>query len=149
MYIFIHKYIFFYCYYITMSSTTIRRTLDPALTTITTNDMSTIFNRYYQSLLENLFAIENYNTDCKNRSSATCRDSLLKKVELEHLNTTLRVDLRYLAARLEKEHHIDLTAEQKIIINPPISFGGKRKTRHRKSNCKRVRKSYKAKRHVA
>ena len=149
MYIFIHKYIFFYCYYITMSSTTIRRTLDPALTTITTNDMSTIFNRYYQSLLENLSAIENYNTDCQNRSSATCRDSLLKKVELEHLNTTLRVDLKYLAARLKKEHHIDLTAEQKIIINPPILFGGKRKTRQRKSNCKRVRKSYKAKRHVA
>ncbi len=149
MYIFIHKYILFYCYYITMSSTTIRRTLDPNLNDIKTNDVPNYFNRYYQSLLENLFAIDNYNTDCKNRSSATCRDSLLKKVELEHLNTTLRVDLRYLATRLEKEHHIVLTAEQKKIINPPISFGGKRKTRHRKSNCKRVRKSYKAKRRVA
>jgi hypothetical protein len=132
-----------------MSSTTIRRTVDEALKTITTIDVPNIFDTYYQSLLENLSAIEKYNTDCKNRSSATCRDSLLKKIELEHLNTTLRVDLRYLAARLEKEHHSSLTAEQKKIINPPISFGGKRKTRQRRSNCKRVRKSYKTKRHVA
>jgi len=131
-----------------MSSTTIRRTLDQALTTITKDDVPNIFNRYYQSLLENLSAIEYYNTDCQNRSSATCRDSLLKKIELEHLNTTIRVDLRYLAAQLEKENHVDLTAKKKI-INPRISFGGKRKTRQRRSNCKRVRKSYKAKRHVA